>query len=216
MGWSVEFVAPDAAPSADLPPPWRPLVTEPDPRARCTAAAQLWNADWTALVPRFWSRFTERLVDVRVARAGRGALLVYVAPGDDGTPLAWVGWAPRADGARPPFWESLPEPARAFLDGVHDGFTGNDSESYGLLPRAFMTTFAEYAESPDGLPGWDDDSPVRSTRLLRVATNGGGLEYCVSPDLPAGTLALVYEGDVDPQPFGEGFDEFLMWYFAGL
>lgn len=125
-----------------------------------------------------------------------------------------MGWDPRTDGARPPLWESVPEPARVFLDTVHDGFTGSDSESYGLLPPAFMMTFAEFVLEPDGIPDWDDDSPIRSTRLLRIATNGGNLEYCVSPDLPVGTLALLYAGEVDPKDFAGEFDEFMTRYFA--
>jgi hypothetical protein len=53
---------------------------------------------------------------------------------------------------------------------------------------------------------------IASTRLL-VASNGGMLRHCVSPDLQADELAIVFEGNIDPTAYGEALDELLMLRF---
>lgn len=218
-GWSVQFVGPQTGETAGaslVPEQWQPLLTAADPPARCAAATALWNPGWTELVPQFWAMFTERLVDVRVAVAvaDRRAMLVYVGSADNGAHVTWVGWDLQTDGEHPSMWEALPEPVQTFLNTVHAGFTASWGQAFGLVPPEFMQTIAELANRPEGIPGWDDEGGISSTRLLRVATDGGLMDYCVSPDLPTEHVALVYEGDVDPHEFGPAIDPLMLYYFG--
>ncbi len=217
-GWSVQFIGPQAGEvgrASNVPEQWQPLLTAADAHTRCAAAIALWNPGWTELVPQFWATFTERLLDVRVAVADQRAMLVYVGSADDGSHLTWVGWDLRTNGGHPSLWDALPEPVRTFLDTVHAGFTVSDGESLGLVPPEYMQTLAEFADTPEGIPGWDEGGRISSTRLLRVATDGGLMNYCVSPDLPAEHVALVYEGAIEPREFGPAIDPLMLSYFAG-
>jgi hypothetical protein len=73
-----------------------------------------------------------------------------------------------------------------------------------------MQTIAEMADLPDGIPEWDEDAEIASTRLLVISSDGGLLYYCLSPDLDPGQVALVYEGDIDPKDFGSELDKLMM------
>ena len=78
-----------------------------------------------------------------------------------------------------------------------------------MHPR-YMQTIAEQVGEPGGFPDWDDAQEIASTKLLIVTTNGSTLYYCISPDIQAGELALVYEGDIDPAPCGRALDELFL------
>jgi hypothetical protein len=43
-----------------------------------------------------------------------------------------------------------------------------------------------------------------------IATDGGLLRLCLSPDLAAGEVALVYECDVERRELGTEFDELMV------
>lgn len=80
-----------------------------------------------------------------------------------------------------------------------------------------MQTIAARVGRPGGFPGWDEAAAaetgrIASNRLLCVTKDGGNLLFCVSPDLPVGQAALVYEGDIDPQDFGPAL---YRWKTAG-
>ncbi|MPY59335.1 hypothetical protein FNH08_19855 [Streptomyces spongiae] len=73
-----------------------------------------------------------------------------------------------------------------------------------------METVAEQADEPDGIADWDEEQEIASTRLLLLTSNDGMVDYCVSPDLEVGDLAIVFQGDIDPAPYGEALDRLLM------
>jgi hypothetical protein len=214
-GWSVTFVEPGSADWSTVPEQWHGVALSPDPEARRLAALQLWNQDFLDMLPRFTAALTTHLADVRVCVVDSDCMLLYVLEFTDQQVIR-VGWDPRTFGQPPPFWESLPGPVRVFLQETHAGFTGPDQDSFGLVPPVYMVTLAYLADWPDGIPGWDEfpeDEGVEripSTRLVRIGTDGGELHYCVSPDLPPGQIALVYEGDIDRQPFGPTLDELMI------
>lgn len=189
---------------------WLPIASSADPADRRAAALTLWNDGFTRLLPNFMDVLRGRLLDVRICRLEDDLALVYLVRDDHGDPVAWVGWDPRSFGEAPALWDNLPATARAFLREVHAGFTGPDGESYGITRPRWMETYASRGGDPAGLPDWDEESPIPSTRLLVVTSNSTNLLYCVSPDLPAGQVALVYEGDVDAQDFGAELDELLV------
>jgi hypothetical protein len=218
-GWPLHPVEAGSAEFARLPEPWRPIVTAPDPEARSTAALALWNRDLLDLIPHFTELFRTHLVDVRAYVSADTAILLYVAEGPPGEdPLVWFGRDPREFGPPPAFFDRLPAPARTFIGEVHAGFTAPDQESFGLIPPGIMRTIAAIADCPDGIPGWAEadfaeTGRIASNRLLRVTTDGGNLMLCVSPDLPAGRAALVYEGDVETREFGPAFDALMISAF---
>jgi hypothetical protein len=191
---------------AAVPPPWRAIAIAPDARTRRESALALWNDEFTALVPQFWRAFTAGVADVRVTTLSGYAALVYVGTDSAGEVVSWAGWDPGTFGAPPPFWEAFPEALKAFLHGVHAGFTAADHDFYGPMQPEMMETIASRAGEPDGFDGWDLIHEIPSTRLLVIGTDDGALLYCVSPDLPAGQIALVYEGDVDPKDLATEVD----------
>ncbi|WP_143659136.1 hypothetical protein [Streptomyces sp. SA15] len=72
-----------------------------------------------------------------------------------------------------------------------------------------MQTLAELAGEPDGVADWDEEQDIASTRLL-LTSNGGMVNYCVSPDVKSAELAIVFEGDIDPVHYGTALDRLLM------
>lgn len=193
---------------AAVPAGWRGIAAAADAAERAERALALWNRGFLDLVPDFAVLLRDRLADVRVCELGDEWVLVYLVRADDGSTLVWLGWHPDTFGAAPPHWGSVPEPVREFLIGVHAGFTAPDGESYGLAPPVDMATYARRAGFTGPIPEWDGGIPAE--RLLFVTRDGGLLEYCASPDLPAGRIALVYEGDVDPrEEFGAALDRLL-------
>jgi hypothetical protein len=194
----VEFPAPGTTGLAQLPPAWRPIAEAAQDADRREAALTLWNPDFLAAVPAFGRGLTDNLIDVRVCRLRGDWALAYIAAARTGEQITWIGWDPASFGAsRPVFWETLPEPLRTFLVDVHAGFTAPDGESYGLTRPAGMLTYAAWAGFDGPIPGWNDDGRIPSTELMFVTRDSGLLHYCVSPELPQGSVALVYEGDID-------------------
>ena len=199
------------APQDRLPGPWRGLLTAATAADRRRIALARWPAPVTGALPRFVDALAERLTDVRPALSGGTPVLVYLARGDDGGPRAWVGFAPRRpDGPPPRFWSAVPAALRAFLEQVHAGFVAADGESYGPLPPRLMRTLADRAATTVAVPGGDTEGRIPPDRLVRVATNGALLDYCASPDIPEGQLALVYEGDIDLQEAGAALDALML------
>lgn len=210
-GLGIEPVTADSA----LPAGWRMVAAAPDPAGRRRAALALWPRDVLDLLPQFAELFADRLLDVRVGRLRGDLALAYLARADSGAALVWMGWAPGPPGGREPvFWGRLPAPARRFLIEVHAGFAGPDGDSYGLAQPAGMVTYAEWAGFDGRIPGWARTGRISSDRLMFVTGNGDLLRLCVSPDLPEGRLAIVYEGDVDPQDFWPTLDELMTGRFA--
>lgn len=213
-GWPLQLAEADSPEFARLPERWRPIALATDPEARGLAALALWNQEFLDLIPGFAEQFRARLLDVRAGVLPSTSVLLYAVQGSGADPLVWVAGDPGRFGTPPPFWESLPQPARTFLREVHAGFTAPDQDSFGLMHPADMQTIAAMAGYPDGLPGWAEADAaetgrIASNRLLRITKDSGNLLLCVSPDLPDGDAALVYEGDVDPQEFGSALDELM-------
>jgi hypothetical protein len=197
----IEFPAPGTTRLAQLPLAWRPIAEAAHAADRREAALSLWNPDLLATLPEFGRALTDDLVDVRVCRLRGDWTLVYIAVARTGEQITWIGWDPATFGvSRPVFWETLPEPLRTFLVDVHAGFTAPDGESYGVIRPSQMLTYAAWGGFDGPIPGWDDDARISSTALMFVTRDSGLLHYCVSPELPPGGVALVYEGDIDVKP----------------
>lgn len=212
--WSLAFVEPTAAQAAQLPEQWRPIALAADAGARCRLARSLWSRGFLAAVPRFAAALATRCADVRACIVHDCPALVYVMADDDGGHVSWVGYDPREFGPVPEFWQSFPASLRVFLREVHAGFvSGADGASFGPARPVHMVSLARFAGFPEGIPGWDEDGRITSTRLLRITSDGGNLHYCLSPDLAPGDIALVYEGDIDPADFGTTLDELMMSRF---
>jgi hypothetical protein len=206
------LVEPGSAELVHVPAGWRPIVAAADARTRRASALALWNGDFTDMVPRFWSTLAAHLVDVRVATLDDLAVLVYVVTNNLDEYIAWIGWDPATFGEPPIFWDRFPAPMQTFLREVHAGFTAATDDVYGPMAPRTMETLAARSDEPDGLADWDDTSEIRSTRLLVIMANAGTVLYCVSPDIPRGQVALVYEGDIDPVDLGAAMDELMVAY----
>ncbi|WBB71267.1 hypothetical protein O7602_16015 [Micromonospora sp. WMMD1128] len=195
-----------------LPERWRPVASTGDPATRLALATALWNEPLLDVLPEFSAELRTSFFDVRACRVDGESALVYLARDDAGELLTWLGADP-AGFVEPPFWEHFPEPLRTFHRQVHAGFTSVELDTFGPMHPRHMRTIAERAGRPDSFPDWDESRPIASTRLLLISSNGGQLDCCVSPDLPADHLALVHEGDIDPTPYGRAMDEMLMLRF---
>jgi hypothetical protein len=211
--WALTFVEPGGPAPDRLPPSWRPVLDAVDSGTRRDAALALWNPDLLALIPQFADALRHHFLDVRVGVTDEGIpALAYVAPGlSPGEFHVWVGYAPEAFGEPPPFWSSFAPPLQTFLRTVHAGFTCETRTSFGPCRPAYMETVADQAGFPEGIPGWEDDVDIPSTRLLIVTEDGGILRYCVSPDLGPTRLALVEPGEAEPVDLGPALDKLLMW-----
>lgn len=207
----VKFVDAGSPELTQVPGRWREIAESMDPAARRAAALSLWNREFLGMVLNFSQALTENLADVRVCALRGDWVLIYVARAADQRVLLWVGWDPDTFGeARPPFWEAIPKPVQDFLATVHAGFTGPDCESYGIVQPVRMTTYAEWAGFDDPAEDWDQDGEIPSARFMFVTKDSGLLDFCVSPDLPPGKVALIYEGDIDPrEDFGLALDNLM-------
>ncbi|UQA96891.1 hypothetical protein [Streptomyces halobius] len=210
--WSLTFVGNDSDEISRIPEKWRPIALSADAESRRRTALSLWNQSFLDLLPEFAEVLNAHCVDVRVCMTDDSPVLAYVLETDDGELVSWVGYDPGTF-EEPDFWESFPEPVQVFLRQVHAGFASASTDSFGVARPMEMGTIAELADFPDGVPGWDDDARIPSTRLLQITTDGGILKYCLSPDIAVGKIALVYEGDIDPKDFGQELDELLMSRF---
>ncbi|WP_433392671.1 hypothetical protein [Micromonospora sp. KLBMP9576] len=201
----------EAAPTGprQLPPQWQPIAAAADAGARLALALDLWNPALLDALPRFAAGLRSRFVDARPCLADGEPALLYLARHPDGHLLSWLGRDP-AGFVQPQFWQHFPEPLRVFLREVHAGFTSGGHTAFGPVHPRHMQTIAEQAGEPDGLADWDEEQDIASTRLLLVASNGGMVNYCVSPELGADELAIVFEGDIDPTPYGEALDRLLI------
>jgi hypothetical protein len=189
-----------------LPAQWHPIAASAEWRVRQEAALELWNHDFLDLVPGFAREFNERLVDIRPYFVGDEPALVYIARSDRRGLVSWVGYDPRGAADLPAV---VPAAVRGFLVGVHAGFVSGVDAGFGPTRPAALRTLAELAGFPDGIPGWDDDMEIPSTRLWCLATDGGQMRYCLSPDLPPGEVALVYQGDLEAMNLGVALDKLM-------
>ncbi|MGW1372996.1 hypothetical protein ACWD6P_01790 [Streptomyces sp. NPDC002446] len=207
--WSLTFVGEGSVEFSRIPEKWRPIVLSDDAESRRRTALSLWNQSFRELVPEFAEVLDAHCVDVRACITDDSPALVYVLETDDGELVSWVGYDPGTF-EEPDFWECFPEPVQVFLRDVHAGFVSASRDGFGVARPSDMGTIAALADFPDGVPGWENEAGIASTRLLQITTDGGILRYCLSPDLAVGKVALVYEGDVDPKDFGQELDELLM------
>lgn len=200
-----------------LPVQWRGVVGASSAEERRRAALASWNDEFLGLLPRFADALHTRLLDVRAisSPAEDQPMLVYILSGAADPYALWIGWSPTSSGSDdPPFFEALPAPAQTFLRDVHAGFSAPDAESCGLTPPSDMTTMAQWAECPDGIPdwdgyGWEDCAPIDSRRLLRVTGYGADYSLCVSPDLPAGQALAYSDGELHVRPFAAELDRIM-------
>lgn len=215
-GWSLRPAEAGPAELERLPEQWREITRATDPQTRRAAALALWPREFLGLAPEFARLFADRLTDVRSYFADTEPVLVYQTDQE-----VWIGRDPRTFTSPPPFWDRLPQPAQHFQQAVHAAFTFPNQESYGLMHPAHLRTIAEMAGRPTGIPGWDEaaaarpDGRIASNRLLPITRDAGNLWLCLSPDLPQGQVAMVYEGDVDPDDFTHEFDDLLVRAFEG-
>ncbi|MFF0154006.1 hypothetical protein [Micromonospora sp. NPDC005203] len=196
-----------------LPAAWLPVAEATDSATRRAAALGLWPGDLLALLPRFASALRDSLADVRVSLLDGIPALIYVFPGAYEPLITWVGYDSRSFGTEPQFWEHFPEALRVFLREVHAGFTSRSPEEFGVMRPAWMVTLADMAGIPEAIEAWDEGQEIASARLLIIGREGEQMLYCVSPDPEPGHLLEIYEGDVDPQPFPEVFDDLLALRF---
>lgn len=209
---SLLLLTTDSPAVVDLPAGWREIVQSTDAAVRCSSALQRWSASFVARTPSFMAEFRSRLADVRVAELGGEIVLVYVAHDLDDELIGWVGLDPRTY-VNPPYADRFPAWLLEFLREVHAGFTAPDGESYGpMVPRS-METLAERLGAPDGFDDWDDGAEIPSTRLLFVTTEDHYLDYYVSPDLPAESIGIVFEGDLDAEDFAPELDRVMTAQF---
>jgi hypothetical protein len=215
-GWILHSTEGEAKDLAQLPEHWHPIAEGSDPASRRAAAMAWWPAAFLDLAPEFAQRLTDHLTDVRACFAESEAEPVLVYRAD---PVVWIGRDPRTFTILSSFWDHLPRPAQDFQRQTHSAFTFPDRESYGLMHPAHMGTIAELARRPAGIRGWDEAMAARtgrriaSNRLLTVTRDCGNLWLCVSPDLPDGQAATVYEGDVDVEDFTSAFDNLMVMAF---
>lgn len=206
--WDLAFVAPESGDAALVPVSWQPILQAATAGERCRLARALWNSEFLGLLPRFAATLQDQLLDVRVCLTDDTVVLVYVTAGEDRL-VSWVGYDPRSFGNEPPLFTAVHPALRTFLHEVHAGFVTEEREAYGPMRPRHINTLANLTGYPDGIPDWDEHQSIASTRLLRITTNSGNLDYCVSPDLPSDQIALVYEGDIDPQDLGSELDELM-------
>jgi hypothetical protein len=173
------------------------------------AALELWNAPFLDALPQFAAALRTRFADVRACWVDGEPALLYLVEHSDGHLLSWIGLDP-AGFVEPRFWEHVPEPLQTFLCQVHAGFTSGGLTAFGPMHPRYMQTLAELAGEPDGVADWDEEQDIASTRLLLLTSNGGMVNYCVSPDVKPAELAIVFEGDIDPVHYGAALDRLLM------
>ncbi|MDT5009594.1 MAG: hypothetical protein QOH57_1211 [Mycobacterium sp.] len=207
-------------PGPQMPERWRPIADSDDPQARRQAALSLWNADFLALVPDFAAALESELADVHVGHLGDDAVLVYAfehydAGGPDRYVVCWIGWDPALfTDSETPLFSSIPQPVQAFYRDVHAGFLGPDWLSYGLIQPRHLQSYAEFVGLPEGVPDWPEEDPD-STRLLVLASTGGNVHLCVSPDLDDGQALTIYDGVADPpEDFDALLDHTMTEYFV--
>lgn len=203
---------------ASVPAQWRGIARSSDAEERRLQALSLWNREFLDLVPGYAGALRTKLVDVRVcALSGEGPVLLYFFDESDPTNSMTIGWDPASFGAKEPaFWETIPGPARTFLQQTHAGYTlSGDWEACGLTPPKNMTTLAEAWENPDGIPGWSDNwwpdcEPIDSRRMLYITHSTPSYVLATSPDLPANKALTYYDGELNVVDFGQELDKIML------
>jgi hypothetical protein len=206
------------APREPMPERWRPIAQSDEPQVRRDIALSLWNTDFLALVPDFAAALQAELADVRAGSIGGEAVLIYAFEhiyGSQRTVVCWIGWDPALFTiSTPPLFGSIPRPLQTFYRDVHAGFLDPERLFYGPVQPRHLADYADFVGLPEGVPGWPEEDP-ESTRLLVVASTGGNVHLCVSPDLPEGQALTVYDGVADPpEDFGGLLDHTMMQYFV--
>lgn len=199
--------------ATDVPALWQPIARCEDAQTRCSVATSLWGSSFLDLVPHFAEKLTTELADVRCGHLRGEAVLVYAFEHFDADVrhvICWIGWDPAlARDVEFRFAQAIPDPLRRFYRNVHAGFLAPDWASNGPIQPRHLQTYAEYVGCPQGLPAtnWPPDE-VAPTRLLVLATTGGDLHVCVSPDLPPGQAMTIYGGVPDlPEDCGDLLDD---------
>jgi hypothetical protein len=198
-----------------VPRRWRSVLDAADAEARCDAARALWPAAVLAELPRFHDALLTELTDVRPVLAAIGdgpasPALVYITATDDEV-ATWIGCVPGAGAVPPLFRGSFPDLLLELIGDVHAGFVSAGPLWYGVTRPEYMRTYAEMSGFPDGFPDWDERNQVSSTRLLHIGSHGYGLQCFVSPDVPAGRIARIYDGtDLESVSFAAAFDRLLV------
>jgi hypothetical protein len=201
-----------------VPERWRQIAQSDDAEKRRLLAVSLWNRELLDLIPGYAEALRTKLIDVRVCvLSDEGPVLVYIFEASDRPLAVWIGWDPNAFGdTEPVFWETIPAPARTFLRHVHAGYTWSTGwDAYGLIRPKDMTTLAQWAEHPDGIPNWseqwwEDCDPIDSRRLLLVGTDGSNFDLCTSPDLSPGAALTNDVGHLQVGDFGEQLDSLML------
>jgi hypothetical protein len=215
---SVSIIEPRSALAANVGAAWRPIAQSSDPEERRLRALALWNREFLDLIPQYAGVLRTKLLDVRVCTlSDEGAILIYLFSEVEPVESMMIGWDPAGFGADEPiFWDSIPAPARAFLQHTHAGYNNpHDWESGGLLCPADMTTPAQYWGEPDGIEGWFENhwldcEPIDSRRMLYVASPKSSYMLCTSPDAPAGTGLVYYDNEINLVDFFEELDRILL------
>jgi len=215
---SASIIEPGSAQAANALAAWRPIAQSGDPEERRLRALALWNREFLARIPQYAEVLRTKLLDVRVGTlSDEGAILIYLFSESDPVESMMIGWDPAGREAHQPmFWESIPAPARAFLQHTHAGYNNaRDWESGGLLRPADMTTPAQYWNQPDGVDGWfenywPDCEPIDSRRMLYVASPKPSYMLCTTPDAPAGTGLVYYDNEINKVDFFDELDRILL------
>ncbi|WP_019928216.1 hypothetical protein [Nocardia sp. BMG111209] len=212
---SAQLVEPGSAAAARVPADWTDIARARDPRTRRAAAVARWNFDlFTDLLPRFAFVLNECLDDVRICLLRGDWILLYALRKPFAAHEFRIGWDPATFGAdRPPHWDTLPEPLRAFLGTVHAGFTDLDGISFGPTRPRDMRTYRDL-NLADPIRNWEAAEDIPGDRATLVTRGLGGTRYFVSPDLPAGTIGWEAGGNLDrPLPFARTLDDLMSYGF---
>ena len=207
---SALLVEPGSSAAAHSPAQWAAIAGGHEATARCEAAVALWNLDMLELVPRFGTVLAECLDDVRVCLLGGDWVLLYALRKPFQAHEFRIGWDPATFGAdQPPQWSALPEALRVFLGTVHAGFTALDGMSFGPTRPRNMETYRALRLN-DPVRNWEAGQDIPGDRIMLIAKGMGDTHYCVSPDLPDGTIGWEAGGNVSgPLDFSQTFDKLM-------
>ncbi|WP_336794099.1 hypothetical protein [Gordonia malaquae] len=206
--WAVSLT--EASPDRDgVPASWSAVVAAQTPQSRVQAAAALWRAVLGDDMAQTQQMITHECADVRLGRSDGQWCLVYLVEHHAGKPYreirAWVGLEPRPFDDAHPFARCVPSQIASFIATIHDGWTAINRETNGLQAQQYWQSVADAAGETDW--SWWEFEP-RPESLMVIGTDGG-VDCCLSPDIPAGHGVLVYPGDApdDPKPLADLLDD---------